>query len=65
MQNLDEINKEIATLEAKSETIYANIQRLVPLYIVRNNLIGSSSKSVDERISDQTTTPFMQKINDL
>ena len=61
--NLDEINKEIAALEAKDETTYAVIQRLAPLYIVRNNLIGTSAKSADGEISNQTPTPFMQAVS--
>lgn len=63
MLSLDEINKEIATLEAKGETTYAVIQRLAPLYIVRNNLIGASVKSVNGEISNQTATPFMQAVS--
>lgn len=63
MLNLDEINKEIAALEAKGETTYAVIQQLAPLYIVRNNLIGASAKSADRETSDQTATPFMQAVS--
>lgn len=63
MLNLDEINEEIAALEANGETTYAVIQRLAPLYIVRNNLIGASAKSVDGETSDQTATPFMQVVS--
>lgn len=38
MLNVDEINKEILMLESKHDTTYSVIERLAPLYIVRDHL---------------------------
>lgn len=63
MLNLEEINNEIAMLENEGNTTYAVIQKLAPLYIVRNNLIGSSARVITEKSPDQSITPFMQAVS--
>ena len=65
MLSIDEINKEILMLESKRDTTYATIERLAPLYIVRNNLIRSNA----EREVKTTNVPvngdslFMQAVS--
>ena len=39
MLNVDEIDKEILMLESKRDTTYSVIERLAPLYIVRDHII--------------------------
>lgn len=65
MLNLDEINKEILMLETTRDTTYASIQRLAPLYIVRNNLMRNSEadKPKATNVDKNGGTPFMQAIN--
>lgn len=63
MLNLEEINNEIAMLESEGNTTYAVIQKLAPLYIVRNNLIDSSARVITKKTPDQSNTPFMQAVS--
>lgn len=39
MLNVDEIDKEILMLESKRDTTYSVIERLAPLYIVRDRIV--------------------------
>ena len=41
MLNIDEINSEILMLETKRDTTYSVIEKLAPLYIVRDHLTGT------------------------
>lgn len=60
MLNLDEINKEILMLETTRDTTYATIEKLAPLYIVRNNLTKKDTEpsGVLATISSDRETPF-------
>lgn len=44
MLNIDEINNEILMLETKRDTTYSVIEKLAPLYIVRDHLNGVPSQ---------------------
>ena len=44
MLNIDEINNEILMLETKRDTTYSVIEKLAPLYIVRDHLNGTPSQ---------------------
>ena len=59
MLNVDEINKEILNLETKRDTTYAAIEKLAPLYIVRDHLRGSEPSG---SISTQGQTVFERAI---
>lgn len=63
MLSLDEINDEITTIEAKGETTYAVIQRLAPLYIVRDKLTETTSiinTADNDNILQIGDTPFLR-----
>ena len=59
MLNVDEINKEILNLETKRDTTYAAIEKLAPLYIVRDHLLGAEPSG---SISTQGHTVFERVI---
>lgn len=65
MLNIDEINKEILMIETKHDTTYATIERLAPLYIVRNNLIRSNAEreAKTTNIAESGDSLFMQAIS--
>lgn len=65
MLNLDEINKEILMLETTRDTTYAVIQRLAPLYIVRNNLMQTSVEREPKttNVSTSGDSLFMQAVS--
>lgn len=44
MLNIDEINNEILMLETKRDTTYSVMEKLAPLYIVRDHLNGAPSQ---------------------
>lgn len=65
MLNIDEINKEILMLETKRDTTYATIERLAPLYIVRNNLMKNNTEHepIATNIAESGDSLFMQAIS--
>lgn len=44
MLNIDEINSEILMLETRRDTTYSVVEKLAPLYIVRDHLNGEPSQ---------------------
>nr|DAO63050.1 MAG TPA: hypothetical protein [Caudoviricetes sp.] len=63
MLNLDEINNEILMLETKRDTTYSVIEKLAPLYIVRDHLTGATPVTQPVPLDVNGETDFLQAVS--
>lgn len=63
MLNLDEINSEILMLETKRDTTYSVIEKLAPLYIVRDHLTGATPTVQPTPLDVGGETEFLQLVS--
>jgi hypothetical protein len=63
MLNLDEINSEILMLETKRDTTYSVIEKLAPLYIVRDHLTGAAPIVQPVPLNVSGETDFLQSVS--
>lgn len=62
MLNIDEINKEILMLETKRDTTYSTIEKLAPLYIVRDHFDGGIVNTPTPIKIEYGNSEFLQAI---
>ncbi len=63
MLNLDVINDEILMLESKRDTTYAVVEKLAPLYIVRDHLAGVAPAGQPTPLGVNGETDFLQAVS--
>lgn len=63
MLNLDVINDEILMLESKRDTTYAVVEKLAPLYIVRDHLMGAAPAEQPTPLGVNGETDFLQAVS--
>lgn len=63
MLNLDVINDEILMLESKRDTTYAVVEKLAPLYVVRDHLTGAAPAEQPTPLGVNGETDFLQAVS--
>lgn len=63
MLNLDTINDEILMLETKRDTTYSVIEKLAPLYIVRDHLTNATPVAQPVPLDVSGNTDFLQAVS--
>lgn len=63
MLNLDIINDEILMLETKRDTTYSVIEKLAPLYIVRDHLTNTAPVAQPVPLDVSGNTDFLQAVS--
>lgn len=63
MLNLDIINDEILMLETKRDTTYSVIEKLAPLYIVRDHLTNAAPVAQPVPLDVSGNTDFLQAVS--
>jgi hypothetical protein len=63
MLNLDTINDEILMLETKRDTTYSVIEKLAPLYVVRDHLTNATPVVQPVPLNVSGNTDFLQAVS--
>lgn len=63
MLNIDEINSEILMLETKRDTTYSVIEKLAPLYIVRDHLTGTAPVVQPVSLEVNVDSEFLEAVS--